>query len=334
MNVIKRHWGKIIAGILLIGYILIILSFLIVNKKPKSDHSNGGASMGQEAVGEFQEYLDAIEKRDLELEMLRNTVDALNGNVSSLNKQLMEATSVYPSPSRSSPAVRPGVIILGMHRSGTSVVGGLMSKMGLQTGGPLIHAAFDNKKGFFERIDVVLQNDASMTAQGVWYSTNTYKFDAQRGIKDILDTPKDGKHFAEGSRGLKFLNDVKSYPWMLKDPRLCITLRMWLPLLNFVPAILFTYRHPMDVALSMNKRETEHFTVQRGLKIWYIYNKRAVQQSKDLCRVTTSHRKVMNQPEVCNPTLLPYMPLPHPHPPPLNQPPSYHFIPSCTPSLI
>ena len=85
---------------------------------------------------------------------------------------------------------------------------------------------------------------------------------------------------------------------MLKDPRLCITLRTWLPLLNFIPAVLFTYRHPMDVAMSMHTRETEHFRVQRGLKLWYVYNKRALQQSHDLCRVTTSHKKMMAAPQV------------------------------------
>jgi hypothetical protein len=84
---------------------------------------------------------------------------------------------------------------------------------------------------------------------------------------------------------------------MLKDPRLCITFRTWLPLLNFIPAVLFTYRHPMDVAMSMHKRETEHFRVQRGLKLWYVYNKRALQQSHDLCRVSTSHKKMMATPQ-------------------------------------
>jgi hypothetical protein len=61
--------------------------------------------------------------------------------------------------------------------------------------------------------------------------------------------------------------------------------------------VLFTYRHPMDVAMSMHKRETEHFRVQRGLKLWYVYNKRALQQSHDLCRVTTSHKKMMATPQ-------------------------------------
>lgn len=204
-------------------------------------------------------------------------------------------TAFKPYSASESPVYRPGVIVLGMHRSGTSVLGGLINKMGLNTGGPLIQAAEDNAKGFFERIDVVLQNDAFMSKQRIHYAGNTYKYDPLLALKHLHTDPT-GKFFKEGDRGLAFLNNPANYPWMLKDPRLCITFRTWLPLLHFIPAILFTYRHPYDVAMSMHKREFEHFAIQRGLKLWYVYNKQAIVQSRDLCRVVTSHRKVMTQP--------------------------------------
>lgn len=51
------------------------------------------------------------------------------------------------------PGKRAGFIILGMHRSGTSMLAGLLAQgMGYKTGGPLIGSKFDNEKGFFERI--------------------------------------------------------------------------------------------------------------------------------------------------------------------------------------
>eukprot|EP01039_Chlorochromonas_danica_P006186 gene6186-6821_t len=213
------------------------------------------------------------------------------------NNAVVLARSSGSDGSHSPPSVRPGVIVLGMHRSGTSLLGGLLNKMGLETGGPLIQPAPDNPKGFFERIDIVLQDDTIMANQNVHYSHNTYKYDALRGLQDVL-RQRDTKWFAEGERGLAFLNNPDNYPWMLKDPRLCITIRTWLPLLNFVPAVVFTYRHPLDVAMSMNKRGFEHFKVNKGLRIWYVYNRRAIEQSNDLCRVITSHRKTMQQPEI------------------------------------
>lgn len=180
--------------------------------------------------------------------------------------------------------------------AGTSVVGGLITKMGLRTGGPLIPAAEDNEKGFFERVDVVIQNDMLLARQGINYALFTSRYSALDGLKLIMANRETGKFFAEGRRGLAFLNDKRNYPWMLKDPRLCITLRTWLPLLNFVPAILFIYRHPFDVSLSMNKRATEHFRIERAMKLWYVYNKRAIQQSDDLCLVVGSHKKIMKSP--------------------------------------
>jgi hypothetical protein len=172
-----------------------------------------------------------------------------------------------------------------------------MNKMGLKTGGPLIQPANDNAKGFFERLDVVLQNDFLMKKQVVHYAFNTNKYDTKQGLKDILTEPEGSNFFNEGRRGLVFLNDPNNYPWMLKDPRLCITMRTWLPLLNFIPAILFIYRHPFDVGLSMNKRETEHFPIAKALKLWYIYNKKAITKSHDLCRVIASHRVIMSSPQ-------------------------------------
>lgn len=84
-------------------------------------------------------------------------------------------------------------------------------------------------------------------------------------------------------------------PWMLKDPRLCITLRTWIPLLNSQPAVLFTYRHPLDVALSLHKRD--RYAMPQALKMWYIYNWKGIVNSEDLCRVVSSHHAIMESPD-------------------------------------
>ena len=56
-------------------------------------------------------------------------------------------------------ARRPGVMILGMHRSGTSMLSGLVFKMGFQIGDSVMEATNDNPRGYFENVDVVYQND-------------------------------------------------------------------------------------------------------------------------------------------------------------------------------
>jgi hypothetical protein len=76
---------------------------------------------------------------------------------------------------------------------------------------------------------------------------------------------------------------------------MCITLKTWIPLFANKPAALFTYRHPYEVALSLKKRE-KGFPLERGLRLWIIYNMRAIQNSAGLCRVLSSNEAVLADP--------------------------------------
>lgn len=76
---------------------------------------------------------------------------------------------------------------------------------------------------------------------------------------------------------------------------MCITLKTWLPLLTNEPAAVFTYRHPLEVALSLKKRE-KHFSLERGLRLWIMYNMGALQNSAGLCRVLSSNEAVLADP--------------------------------------
>jgi hypothetical protein len=189
---------------------------------------------------------------------------------------------------------RPGgFIVLGMHRSGTSMLSGLLvTGLGYHVGEPLIGGAFDNEKGFFELLDVVLQNDVFMNSQKVWWSSNVLNYDNQKAAEIVK---LGGSAFEHGRQALKFLNDPQNIPWLQKDPRMCITLPTWLPLLHTEPAVLFTYRHPMEVAHSLIKREAS-FTMDHALRLWVVYNMRALQNSQHLCRVYTSNDDVLNSP--------------------------------------
>ena len=273
----------IVAFLIAFGYLIIFFSVLFVDDKPVKNTAEDAKYL---AILKNKQKYDRVERENVELDQELQDIKAqlkeAQKEIAAAQTKATEKMAMTTSEASNAVAYRPGVIVLGMHRSGTSIIGGLMNKMGLNTGGPLIRPWKDNEKGFFERIDVVVQNDAIMKKQFVDYAQGTFRYDALKGLKDVLDNfdKSTGSFFAEGRQGLKFLNSPSNYPWMLKDPRLCITLRTWIPLLNFVPAVLFTYRHPMDVSMSMHKRETEHFRVQRGLKLWYIYNKRAILQSQ------------------------------------------------------
>ena len=164
---------------------------------------------------------------------------------------------------------------------------------------------------------MVLQNDEFLEAQRAgWSSNNLVGFDPEKASEQ----KSQGKiKFKEGRKALKFFNKLKILPFLQKDPRMCITLPTWLNLLDDEPAIVFTYRHPLEVALSLKSREDEMtkiklekegnktltankvnpdeiMTIEKGLLLWIIYNARALQHSRGLCRVFTSNEAVYDDP--------------------------------------
>jgi hypothetical protein len=76
---------------------------------------------------------------------------------------------------------------------------------------------------------------------------------------------------------------------------MCITLPTWLKLLNNEPAVLFTYRHPLEVAMSLEKRKKD-FGLGHALRLWMAYNMLAIRNSQGLCRVLTSNNAVLHDP--------------------------------------
>ena len=111
---------------------------------------------------------------------------------------------------------RRGFMVLGMHRSGTSMLAGLLVKgLGYHVGPnhALIRPNFDNEKGFFERVDAVLQNDAFMRPQRIDYANNVISYDADKALKMLKEKKI---KFGYGTTALKFLNDKSNVPWMQK----------------------------------------------------------------------------------------------------------------------
>lgn len=215
----------------------------------------------------------------------------------------------------------PGFVLLGMHRSGTSLLTGLLNLgYGYNVGGNLIDAQEDNPRGFFERNDVIDQNDHWLHAQSLyWASEDLMNFNIEKALSDQdpiavieamhLDiTQERSTNYEEqvqGIRTLEFLTNEKNMPWILKEPRLCITLPVWIDQLKRgfavnhhnsfkLPAVLFTYRHPIEVAESLVQRNK--FTMEKGFLLWLTYNQKAIQNSADLCRVITNNDDIMKDP--------------------------------------
>lgn len=257
---------------------------------------NAGQMVAEGMAGVIKKKLDNFrhDKGLSDSQLMQKASEELE-NVRKRKKEMRVKEVPAVDPVQAAPGKTTGFMILGMHRSGTSMLGGLMKTgLGYQTGGPLIGGAFDNEKGFFERIDVVYQNDEFMEKQNVWWSSNVINYDTDKALQMKKENTVD---FKNGEIALKFFNDPANSPWFQKDPRMCITLKTWLPLMSSHPAILFTYRHPLEVAMSLKRRE-KNFPLEKGLRLWIVYNMRALQNSAGLCRVLSSNEAILENPLV------------------------------------
>ena len=150
----------------------------------------------------------------------------------------------------SDPVGRVAILVLGMHRSGTSAVSGALGIAGAALGDDLMAPGEDNPKGFFEHAGVVAIHEALLDALG-------------RSWNDPRPLPSgwlETRAASEAASALEKLlrAEFSDAPlWAVKDPRLCRLLPLWWPILERLgvrPASLFVLRDPREVAASLSKR--------------------------------------------------------------------------------
>lgn len=167
------------------------------------------------------------------------------------------------------------VLVLGMHRSGTSVTIEILSRLGCWIGDPpdLIGASEYNPRGHFElRAAVEFDNVVLLQAGGTWDNPP-----AVESIEVLASTlrPDIDRWFGDRS------------PLAFKDPRLCLILPIWLAALTrFDVRIVHLLRDPHAVARSLVARNAVMdlpasrfakgmMTPADALDLWAEYNRRA-----------------------------------------------------------
>ena len=159
------------------------------------------------------------------------------------------------------------ILVLGMLRSATSLTTNILTELGLYAGSrdELLEADSDNKKGYFERKDIILLNDKILIENCMtWTSVRRQikkieiKDDTKKELEEILI------HLGKNSAGRNIV---------IKEPKICITEPIWreaIISLGMKEKAVVVFRHPYEVAMSVNKRDGIEFSY--ALKIWYYYN--------------------------------------------------------------
>ncbi len=169
--------------------------------------------------------------------------------------------------------------VLGMHRSGTSCLTGSLQQGGLFLGK---HHTWNeyNRRGNRENQDIVNLHEAIFKANGLTWKKPT-GVALNDGITQALQAVDNGCsvvwELQHNERAQDILAEYADKPvWGFKDPRTLLVLDGWLAL---VPDMEFVgiYRHPMAVAQSLASRPAMPVTIEEGLAMWYVYNKKLLQ---------------------------------------------------------
>lgn len=158
------------------------------------------------------------------------------------------------------------IVILSMHRSGSSLLAGLLRENGIHLGDEkdLIEGNKDNIKGFMERYDVVRLNEKILSSGCHGHMLPALDNDINQGVyKEQIN---------EVAKKIKGQNIQ-----LIKDPRLCLTLDKWTPFFDDV-SLIFLSRNPVDVAQSLFRRQS--YPLQAGLALWEFYNYQALKHSQ------------------------------------------------------
>ena len=182
------------------------------------------------------------------------------------------------------------ILVLGMHRSGTSALTGALSGAGVFVGGEqeLTGTNWENPKGFFERRDARNICDALLHGSGAdWWKVS--RFSPDNADHEVVRAKR-----SEIGELVSQLNERAENAWALKEPRLCVLLPIFRSFLS-KPFATIVARHPVEVARSLRRRNG--FPIAVGTALWEAYMCSAMQHAADLEHFVLRYDEILDKPE-------------------------------------
>ncbi len=180
-------------------------------------------------------------------------------------------------------------MVLGMHRSGTSALTHMLSLLGADPGKELLQAQEGvNEQGFWEHRELVEINEALLSELGThWYD-----------FRPLAAGWWEQKNLASlRSRALQFLRTAFESQELavIKDPRLCILLPFWEPLIRqsgWQPGAVIATRAPWEVVASLCRRDPLDESMADLLWLRYFHD--AEMGSRDLPRCVVDYQDLLS----------------------------------------
>ncbi len=157
-----------------------------------------------------------------------------------------------------------GIIVLGMHRSGTSLLAELVHRWGAYGAEEgLIRSGHWNARGYWEHFPLVQFNDELLSALGAKWNVPP----AEDRDAELQQLAREDDYRRRANELLEpFRRSGK--PWFWKDPRLCVLLPFWKEIWGPV-CYVESVRNPVEVGHSLLSRN--HLPVSAGMLLWQRY---------------------------------------------------------------
>jgi len=185
-------------------------------------------------------------------------------------------------------APRTALVVLGMHRSGTSALAGVLAKMGADLPQDLMPANEFNPDGYFESMRAYKLNDALLGSAGSswddWHEINP----------DWYGSPRKQEYTVRAQEMLEQEFGASRF-FVLKDPRVCRLVPFWSEVMaesNIEPHFVCMHRNPVEVAASLARREG--WPESEGLMLWLRHVLDAEAGSRGRKRVFVSYDKLLS----------------------------------------
>jgi lipopolysaccharide biosynthesis protein len=185
------------------------------------------------------------------------------------------------------------IIVLGMHRSGTSAITRGLQALGANLGDTLMPPVpGDNDKGFWEDIDInALNIEMLKTVGGDWFSLTLV------GMPDIELLRSEGFLL----RATELLREKMnaSAVFAFKDPRVAKLLPFWNQAaehLRLNAGYVLALRNPLSVAKSLAKRD--HLFAEHSYLLWLGHVLESLRGSEGKPRVMVDYDRLMQNPDV------------------------------------
>jgi glycosyltransferase involved in cell wall biosynthesis len=186
---------------------------------------------------------------------------------------------------------RKVIVVLGMHRSGTSAITRSLSMLGVNLGDALHPAGFDNPKGFWENRECLAINEELLHHFNSAYDCLELRLECVATDSFMSEL----KHRAIQliTRELDEYNGI----WGFKDPRTCRLLFFWQGVFQAMECdvcFVIVLRNPLSVAASLTKRE--QMPEEKSYLLWLQHLLPAVMNTEGQKRVIVDYDNFMDSP--------------------------------------